>query len=68
MNDDFVTVQEAAAILRVSEDTIWRMCQDGDLIARKVRRQWRIDASEVRSSPPRYAKPDTNRREPPPIR
>ena len=66
MNDDYITAQEAAAILRVCEDTIWKMCQDGELRAKKVRRQWRILATEVRSTPPQHNATESVTRNTPP--
>lgn len=43
-----MTVQEAAANLRVSRSTIWRWCRDGTFsTAFKVGRNWRIHRVEV---------------------
>lgn len=43
-----MTVQEAAANLRVSRSTIWRWCKDGTFSsAFKVGRNWRVHRSEV---------------------
>lgn len=36
------TPQEAAKKLRVSEQTIRRLCRSGELRSRKVGKQWRI--------------------------
>ncbi len=38
-----ITPAEAAAIMRVSDRTVTRMCNDGTLKAVKVREQWRIN-------------------------
>ena len=48
VNKKLLTVQEAAADLRVSRSTIWRWCRDGTLSsAFKIGRNWRIHRSEV---------------------
>ncbi len=41
------TIEEAARLLKVSQDTIRRMIRDKQLDASKVRGQWRIKASSV---------------------
>jgi excisionase family DNA binding protein len=38
----FLTLAEAAARLRVSTHTVYKMCRTGDIPARRVGRQWRI--------------------------
>jgi excisionase family DNA binding protein len=42
-----VSIQEAARLLGVSDDTIRRMIKSGQLPAFKVRSQWRIRKEEV---------------------
>ncbi len=43
MADEIVyTLEEVAKILRISESTVKRLIEDGELRARKVGRQWRI--------------------------
>lgn len=43
-NDEilFLTLAEAAAQLRLSRNTIYKLCRSGELPAVKVGRQWRI--------------------------
>jgi excisionase family DNA binding protein len=43
----FVTVEEAAELLRVAVNTIYRWCRAGRLPARKFGREWRIDSSAL---------------------
>lgn len=46
--EKLLTVQEAAASLRVSRSTVWRWCRDGTLSsAFKIGRNWRIHRSEL---------------------
>ena len=42
MTSPVLTVAEASAYLRVSEDVVYRLCADGTLPARRVGRCWRI--------------------------
>jgi len=44
---DLLTVKEVAEILRVSQPTILRMIDDGELRAIRVRNQWRIRRSDL---------------------
>jgi excisionase family DNA binding protein len=44
----FLTVFEAATILRVSKQTVYRLVRDGDLEAIRVGRSFRIPAHAVR--------------------
>ncbi|MEM7534340.1 MAG: helix-turn-helix domain-containing protein [Chloroflexota bacterium] len=45
---NLLTVQEVADILRVSRSTVWRWCRDGTLpSAVKVGRNWRIRQHEL---------------------
>ncbi len=39
---EFLTAEEAAAYLRVSQHTIWRWCKQGRLPAFRIGREWRI--------------------------
>jgi excisionase family DNA binding protein len=50
-----MTVKEAAAALRVSDQTIWRYIKGGELPGRKVGRQYLIpeEAVEARREPER---------------
>lgn len=43
----FLTTEEAAAYLRVSQQTIWRWCKDGRLPAFQIGRVWRIRKDEL---------------------
>ena len=42
MMDDLLTVEEAAAYLRVSRATVWRWCKSRKVPAVKIGREWRI--------------------------
>ena len=42
MNDEILTVQEVAALLKVADKTVYTMAQRGELPAFKVRGQWRF--------------------------
>lgn len=45
--DSLMTLDEVAAYLRLSKDTIYRMVQSGKIPASKVGTQWRFRQSEV---------------------
>lgn len=47
MPDEVLTIKEAASLLRVSDDTIRRMIDEGKLPAFKVRGNWRIKREEI---------------------
>ncbi len=47
MTDDWLTVAEAAAYLKLSLETIRRYIRDHKLRATKVGRQWRIRREEL---------------------
>ncbi len=42
MMNDLLTVEEAAAYLRVSRATVWRWCKTRKVPAVKIGREWRI--------------------------
>ncbi len=42
MMNDLLTVEEAAAYLRVSRATVWRWCKSRKVPAVKIGREWRI--------------------------
>ncbi len=46
-SSDLLTVKEVAERLRVSQPTILRMIDDGELPAIRVRNQWRIRRSDL---------------------
>ena len=46
-NEPTLTLQEAAAILRVSTKTLVRLVSAGDVLAIKVGRQWRFTHSTL---------------------
>ena len=45
--DTLMTLEEVAAYLRLSKDTVYRMAQSGKIPASKVGTQWRFRQSEV---------------------
>jgi len=47
MADDWLTVQEAAAYLKLSIETVRRYLRDHKLKATKIGRQWRIRREEL---------------------
>ena len=42
-----ISVKEAAALAGVSPKTIRRMIRDGQILARRFRRTWRIPVTEI---------------------
>lgn len=46
-SSELLTVKEVAEILRVSQPTVLRMIDDGELRAIRVRNQWRIRRSDL---------------------
>ena len=44
-----MTIDEAAAALRVDRKTIFKLLQQGDFPARKVGKGWRVDPDAVRA-------------------
>jgi excisionase family DNA binding protein len=46
-NDEILTADEAAALLKVSTKTVLKLARDGDLPAQKVGRAWRFSRSEL---------------------
>lgn len=44
---ELLTVKEVAAILRVSQPTVLRMIDDGQIRAIRVRNQWRISREDL---------------------
>lgn len=55
-----MTVREAAAALRVSDQTVWRYVKNGMLSGKKVGRQYLIPTEEVEAlrEPPKRQPPD----------
>lgn len=45
--DAVMTLEEAAAFLKVSETTVYQLVRSGELKARKVGREWRILKSQL---------------------
>ena len=46
---NFYTITETASMLRVSENTIYRMARRGELEGSKVGRQWRFSEDSIKS-------------------
>jgi excisionase family DNA binding protein len=49
LNDESLRVKDAAAILKVSPRTVWRMIADGQLTASRFRRCTRVSLAQVLS-------------------
>lgn len=47
LDGEYLSIKEVADSLRVSESTVRRMIQSGELAAIRVRRQWRVSLSEL---------------------
>lgn len=45
--DELLTVDDVAALFKVSRMTIWRWCNSGRLPAFKIGREWRIHRREL---------------------
>ncbi len=45
--DDMVTRKEAAEILKISRNTMYRLLREGTIPARKVGAQWRIRREDL---------------------
>ncbi len=45
--DEILTVQEVARYLKLSQTTVWRWCNKGDLPAFKAGRVWRIHRADL---------------------
>lgn len=45
----FMTREEAGLLLRVTPETVRRLCASGQLAAIQVGKQWRIDRESVRA-------------------
>ncbi len=43
----WMTLQEVAAYLRLSRETLYRLAQQGEIPASKVRQQWRFRRDKV---------------------
>jgi len=46
-SNDFLTVSEVAELLRVSDETVYRLCRRGELKASRAGIQWRIKRTSV---------------------
>jgi excisionase family DNA binding protein len=47
MNQNLVTVREAADFLRISARTVYRLIESGQMGAVRIGKQWRIPRSEL---------------------
>ena len=47
MNENLVNVREAADFLRISERTVYRLIESGQMGAVRIGKQWRIPVSEL---------------------
>lgn len=48
LDSPFYTLKEAADVLRVHEMTMYRLCKEGKIKARKIGGQWRIWRAAVK--------------------
>jgi len=46
-DDEILTAEEAAALLKVSSKTVLKLARDGELPAQKVGRAWRFSRAEL---------------------
>tara|TARA_Y100000310_G_scaffold330150_1_gene401310 strand:+ start:583 stop:768 length:186 start_codon:yes stop_codon:yes gene_type:complete len=46
---NFYTLRETAGMLRVSEETIYRMARRGDIDGTKVGQQWRFSEESIKN-------------------
>jgi excisionase family DNA binding protein len=46
-NDEVLKLRNVAALLKISEKTVYAMAQTGDLPAFKVRGQWRFSSNDI---------------------
>ncbi len=60
--DNYVSVVEAAEILRVHWETVKRMCREGRFPARKVHNMWLIDKDELARFASTYDEPHRGKR------
>ena len=49
MQREVLTVQQAAELMQVSTDTVYRLVSSGELPAKKVGRIWRLHCSSVQT-------------------
>jgi excisionase family DNA binding protein len=47
MNENLVTVREAADFLRISARTVYRLIESGQMGAVRIGKQWRIPVNEL---------------------
>jgi len=47
LDDRILTVEDLAAFLKLSEATIYRMAQAGELPARRIGRSWRFSQAQI---------------------
>ena len=45
--DEHLTIKEVAALLKLAEETVYAMANEGELPAFKIRGQWRIRRAEL---------------------
>ncbi len=57
VNDNLVTVREAANYLRISARTVYRLIESGQIGAVRIGKQWRIPASDLPGRDQRMQQP-----------
>ncbi|MBI1827850.1 MAG: helix-turn-helix domain-containing protein [Planctomycetes bacterium] len=63
MDREVLTVQQAAELMQVSTDTVYRLVSSGELPAKKVGRIWRLHRSAIKSYLTNATPPQPNPRE-----
>ncbi len=52
MNENLVTVREAADFLRISARTVYRLIESGQMGAVRIGKQWRIPSADLPGQEP----------------
>ncbi|MEK6799085.1 MAG: helix-turn-helix domain-containing protein [Planctomycetota bacterium] len=63
MEREALTVQQAAELMQVSTDTVYRLVSSGELPAKKVGRIWRLHCSAIKTFLTSSSKPLPEKRE-----
>lgn len=63
MEREVLTVRQAADLMQVSTDTVYRLVSSGELPAKKVGRIWRLHCSAIQTFLTSLPKPESESRE-----